>query len=230
MKASVQKLRSVGILIVSLLVLAGCAQYPMGLTKPQWEALSPAQQAEYQSKQYEIDAERNRQYEARRQEEARLAEIRRQEEARIAEEQARIEHERLAIAYREARYGDIIVVTVQGGGIAFHGKRYSYEPVAFELLRGERKEIHFKRDGRSYETTGITMKLGEDGNTFYFDEPARKRIVITNDGWERGRTYSGFPEIGSHDGHSEASGISIRIAFKPLPDYPHRGEGHRPKH
>lgn len=212
-----------------LLVLAGCAQYPMGLTKQQWEALSPAQQAEYQSRQYAINAERNRQYEARRQEEARLDEIRRQEEARIANERARIEHERVAIAYREARYGDIIVVTVQGGGIAFHGKRYAYEPVSFELLRGERKEVQFNREGRSYETTRITMKLGEDGNTFTFDEPARKRIVITNDGWDRGRTYSGFPEIGSRDGLSEAFGITLRIALKPLPGGPRQGfeEHHR---
>jgi len=212
-----------------LLFITGCAQYPMGMSKEQWEALSPAQQAEYQSKQYEINAERNRQYEARRQEEARLAEIRHQEEARQAAEQARIEQERLAVAYRHARYGDVLIVTVRGGGIAFHGKGYAYEPVSFEIFRGETKEVIFNRAGRSYETNAILMKLSEDGNTFFFDAPARKRIVIPNDGWARGRTYSNLPDIGSHGGQSEAVGLTIQISLKPLPGGPREGfdEHHR---
>jgi hypothetical protein len=39
-----------------ILLLAGCASYPMGLDKVQWEALPPAQQAEYRARQAEIDA------------------------------------------------------------------------------------------------------------------------------------------------------------------------------
>ena len=212
-----------------LLLITGCAQYPMGLSKEQWEALSPAQQAEYQSKQYEINAERNRQYEARRQEEARLAEIRHQEEARQAAEQARIEQERLAVAYRHARYGDVIIVTVKGGGIAFHGSGYAYEPVAFEIFRGETKEVIFKREGRSYETTAVLMKLSEDGNTFFFDAGSCKRIAIPNDGWARGRTYSNLPQISINDGGTGAVGISIQISLKPLPGGPREGfdEHHR---
>jgi len=208
-----------------LLFTTGCAQYPMGLSKEQWEALPPAQQAEYQSKQYEINAERQRQYEARRQEQAKLDEIRRQEEA----EQARIEQERLADAYRHARYGDIAIVTVQGGSIAFHGKGYAYEPVAFEIFRGETKEVTFKRADRSYESTAILMKLSEDGNTLFFDAPARKRIVIPNDGWAHGRTYSSLPQIGTREGHSGAVGITIQISLKPLPGGPPKGfdEHHR---
>jgi len=212
-----------------LLLITGCAQYPMGLSKEQWEALSPAQQAEYQSKQYEINAERSRQYEARRQEQARLAEIRREEEAQQAAEQARIEQERLAVAYRHARYGDVIIVTVKGGGIAFHGSGYAYEPVAFEIFRGETKEVIFKREGRSYENTAVLMKLSEDGNTFFFDADARNRIVIPNDGWARGRTYSDLPQISTRDGRSGAVGISIQISLKPLPGGPREGfdEHHR---
>lgn len=29
-------------------LLAGCAQYPMGMTKSEWEALTPGQRARYQ--------------------------------------------------------------------------------------------------------------------------------------------------------------------------------------
>jgi len=191
-----------------LALITGCVQYPMGTTKQQWESLSPAQQAEYQSRQYAVDAERNR-----------LAEAQRQEQARLAGERARAEQERLAAAYQYARYGDIVVVTIQGGMVAFNGKRQAYEPIAFELVRGERKDVKFTRLEHSYETTTIAMKLCDDGNTFYFDEPSRKRIVIANDGWERARTYSGFPVIEGRDGQSEAQGITIRITFKSLPHH-----------
>jgi hypothetical protein len=158
-----------------------------------------------------------------------LAEIRHQEEARQTEEQARIEAERLAEAYRHARYGDVIIVTVRGGGIAFHGSGYAYEPVSFEIFRGETKEIIFKREGRSYENTAVLMKLSEDGNTFIFDTDARKRIVIPNDGWARGRTYSDLPQISTRDGRSGAVGITIQISLKPLPGAPRGGfdEHHR---
>jgi hypothetical protein len=207
------------ILLGLLLFTTGCAQYPMGLSKEQWEALSPAQQAEYQSKQYAINAERQREWEARRQEQARQEEIRRQQAA----EQARIEQERLADAYRHARYGDIIIVTAQGGSVAFYGKNHAYEPVAFELLRGETKEITFRREGRSHETTVIQMKLSEDGHTFFFDAPARKRIVIPDDGWARGRSYSDLPQINAREGHSGAVGVTLHISLKPLPGGPPKG-------
>ncbi len=193
------------LLIASLAVMSGCAQYPMGLNQDQWQSLSPEQQADYTARQQAIDAER-----------AKQAAIRREEQARLAAERERAEQERLEAAYRHARYGDIIVVTVEGGEIAFGGKRHPYEPIAFELVRGERKEVRFSRLGRHHQTTGIVMRLSEDGNTFYFDEPARKRIVITNNGWDRGRTYGDFPVIENRDGRSEAMGISIRIAYKPV--------------
>jgi hypothetical protein len=201
--------------LLAFTAFAGCMLYPMGLNKQQWESLSPVQQAEYRARQHEIDVERARQAALRQQEEARLAEERARAEQERAQERARAEQERLAFAYRHARYGDIITVSVQGGEIAFNGKRHPYEPIAFELIRGECKEVQFARLGSPHQTTSIIMRLAEDGNTFYFDAPARKHIVIVNDGWEQGRTYTGFPVIQNSDGHSEAIGISIRIAFKP---------------
>jgi len=49
------------VVFVALLMLCSCTQYPMGLSKEQWQGLSPAQQAEYQAKQYQIDEEQRRQ-------------------------------------------------------------------------------------------------------------------------------------------------------------------------
>lgn len=112
-------------------------------------------------------------------------------------------------------YGDIVTVSIQSGMVAFNGRRFPYEPVSFDLVRGETKCVEFFRQGQAYTATLIEMRLSEDGNTFYFDAPARKRFVAVNDGWERGRDFSPS-EIGSHDGHSEAVGVCIRIRYQPM--------------
>ncbi len=114
----------VPLVFAGLLSLSACAvRYPMGLSREQWESLPPSQQAEYQAKQYQIDAD-NR---------ARAEEARRQEVAQKADRE-RLELERLRQAYANARYGDIVTVTVQGGTLSYAGKRYSYEPVSFDLV------------------------------------------------------------------------------------------------
>lgn len=192
-------------LLLSAVFMAGCTTYPMGLNKDQWEVLPPAEQAAYQAKQSAIDQERARQYA--------IEQARQVQEQRDAEERERI---RVAEAYRHAFYGDVVTVTIQGGMVAFGGKRFPFEPLSFDLVRGESRLVEFTRQGRSYETTLVEVRLSEDGNTFYFDYPARKRFVAINDGWERGREYHPS-EIGSHDGHSEAVGVAIRIRHKPLP-------------
>ena len=193
-----------------ILLFAGCASYPMGLEKNQWEALPPAQQAEYRIRQSEIDAQNYRVAES-----ARLQ--REQEERDLAER----ERERVVALYHRARYGDVITVSIQDGMVAFNGRRFPYEPVSFDLVRGETKSVEFSRRGQAYSTTLIEMRLSEDGNTFFFDAPARKRFVAVNESWERGREYSP-PEIGSHDGHSEAIGIKIALRFRVGPELPHR--------
>jgi hypothetical protein len=191
-------------LLMLVALLAGCASYPMGLTKEQWAGLTPAQQREYRIRQTEIDAENFR-----------VAEAVRLQREQVAREQWQREQELLATRYAQARYRDIITVTIRGGMVAFHGKRFSYEPVSFDLVRGETKLVEFVRQGESYTTTLIEVRLSEDGNTFYFDYPARKRFVAVNDGWEQGREYHP-QEIGSHDGHSEAVGVAIHIRYRPM--------------
>lgn len=190
---------------LAALTLVGCASYPLGLNKAQWEALAPAQQAEYRAKQYAIDEERARRNAAE--------EARRFQAQQEAEEQ---ESARIADAYHQANYGDIITVTVRNGLLAFFGKRHPYEPVAFDLVRGETKPIVFRRQGQPHITTAILMHFSEDGNTFYFDFSSRKRFVAINDRWQRGREYAGLG-VGGHDGHALGEGIRIGVEFKLLP-------------
>lgn len=199
-----------------LALTAGCQSYPMGLSKVEWEALPPEQQAEYRRQQSLIDEERRREQaiinEQRRKEQAELA-ARQQAEAA---ERARMEEMRLAALYAHARYGDIVTVTVEGGLIDF-GKHRAYEPFRFEILRGERKLVEVVQQGNSHVKALIPVRLSEDGQTFYFDEQARDRITIINAGnaWQAGKKYESLTIMDSSS-KSIASAINIHLEYKKL--------------
>lgn len=208
--------------LLMVLLMAGCvSRYPMGLSREQWEALEPAQQAEFQAKQYAIDEDRRKQAEARR-----------VEQARIVTDQARAEQERLSQVYANARYGDIVQVTVQGGFIEYAGKRYPYEPVAFELAKGETKQVAFHGRGLQTIATRYNVRLTEDGATIFFDDSFRQRIVLVNQDWERGQTYR--PAGSQNDVGVAISGMTFFVKLKDLAGAPqrviieHRGDGPRP--
>ena len=120
-----------GIWILAACFVSGCAMpHPMGLTAEQWNALPPERQAELQAQQYAIDAEQRQQREAQR-----------MEQERIAHEQAVARAEQIRQAYANARYGDVVNVVVQGGFIEWNRKRDPYEPVSFDLVKGETKPL-----------------------------------------------------------------------------------------
>ena len=199
----------VPVILMALLVSGCVTRYPMGLSREQWEALPPAQQADYQAKQYEIDS-------ARRQAE----EARRVERERIAAEAARAEQERLQQLYANARYGDIVQVSVQGGFIEYNRNRYPYEPAAFDLVKGETKEVAFRGRGLQTIATHYEVRLSEDGNTIYFDESSRQRIVLVNQDWEHGQTYS--PDGSRNDVGVSIAGMTFFVKYKSLPGSPQR--------
>lgn len=195
--------------LTTLVVLAatGCATYPLGMSREQWEALPPEQQAEYQARQYEID-------EQRRQEQAARA-----AEQRVAREAAaRAEQERLAALYRDARFGDIVRVTIQGGLLNIYKNQYRYHPVSFELVRGETRFVSFTRTGQVAQSVDIPVRLSDDGNTLFFDDDSSGQVVFTNYDWERGQTAS----LTSPRGGIGLEGASLFIKYKELPGAPQR--------
>lgn len=196
--------------LVGLLNMSACVtRYPMGLSRKQWDALPPSQQAEYQAKQYQIDADnRTRAEEARRQATAQQA------------EQARQEAERLQRAYANAQYGDIVTVTVQGGSLSYAGKRYPYEPVSFDLIKGETKNVSFRGRGMQSITTEYEVRLSDDGNTVYFDDESRQRAVLVNHDWEHGETYQ--PAGTVNDVSVGLSGMTFFVKLKPLRGAPQK--------
>lgn len=199
----------ISVCIFSLFI--GCAtRYPLGLSEDQWQALSIQQQAEYAAQQYQIDEDRRK-----KQEEYYLL-----CERELAEE-ANAERERVGQIYEDAEYGDIIQVNVWGGRIAFNGKKADFEPVSFDLARGERKRIRFYHHEK-HTTYSAYIWVAYENNAFYFDvgdDSAYKhhgeRIVILDKGkWEDGKTYR--PKTLEKDSDSEAEGIKVFIKYKPL--------------
>ncbi len=195
-----------------VLMLSGCTRYPLGLSKENWLALSPSQQAEYQAKQYQIDEDRRKQEEASR--------IQR---AQAKAEAERLEKERITAIYSNARYGDVVVVTIHGGAMKWSNEIYALEPVSFELVRGETKEVEFRGhvDRARSMVSRYKVMLSDDGHTFYFNSDARDRIALVDDGWDRGQSYS----ITGHtwnDVNAGAGGMTIGIRLKEMPGSPKR--------
>ncbi len=195
--------------MLALLTTSCMAQHPMGLTREQWEATPPARQAIFQAQQYEIDEQRRQQAAA-----ARL------ERERIAAEQMRAEQEHLRQAYANARYGDVVQVTVTGGFIAYGSKHYPAEPVAFELTKGERKRVDFAGGGSQRLVTRYSVRLSEDGNTITFDDSDRQRIILVNQNWDHGQTYR--PGSTQNDVGVRLTGATFFVKLKPLQGGPTR--------
>lgn len=203
-------MRTIPTAVVMTLLMAGCvAQYPMGLNREQWESTPPDRQAEYQAKQYQIDAERR----------ARAEESARQVAAERAE-QARLEAERMRQAYANARYGDVVTVTVQGGYLSYAGRRYPYEPVGFDLIKGETKTVPFHGRGMQTIATEYVVRLSDDGNTLFFDDESRQRAVFVNHDWEHGEGYQ--PAGTVNDVSVGLSGMLFFVRYKNLAGGPRR--------
>ena len=173
-------------------------------------------QADYQRQQSALNEQR------RREREAAEALQRAKEELRLEAERAKLRE-----AYARARYGDVVTVTIEGGVVAINGKHQPYEPVRFDLVRGERKEVEFVQQGRSSSRQRIDVRLTEDGHTFYFDESARDRVALISTGWEAGKLHSAL-NVQDKRSRSEARGLNITVKFKELPGAPRRQEPRQP--
>lgn len=196
--------------IAGCLWLAGCASpYPMGLTGEQWNALPPERQAEYRAQQHAIDQEQRRQ----------MLELQREREQRAAEQRA-AESRRLQEIHANARYGDIVRVSIQGGVLEYYNRQHTYHPLSFEIARGERKIVRAMQAGQVQQTIPFRVWLSEDGNTLIFNEGAHDQVVLVNRNWEQGQTYR--PRPGERSSGFRLVGASYHVRLKELPGAPQR--------
>ena len=202
------------LVLVSWVCLAGCAvSHPMGLTADQWNSLPPEKQANLQAQQYAIDAEARQQREARR-----------LERERLAAEAAALERERVAAAYGRAQYGDIVTANITGARMHYGNTVWPCQPVSFDLVKGERKEVKFtgfdpaaryRRLVQSY-----WVSLSEDGHTLTFnDSNFGEKLVVVDDGWRNGRTYPhlGTPR-GSRVNDLDIGGMTLTVRYRDVND------------
>jgi hypothetical protein len=121
-------------------------------------------------------------------------------------------------------YGNrgVVTVTIEGGYVAFFGKRKHYQPVAFDIRCGERKEVEFCSTDKYPRKTKFWMRLSEDGNTLRVDDGQRKEIVLINHDWERGQVYHP-KERDDHGSRMEALDVAISVRNKNM-------RGFKPEH
>ncbi len=113
-----------GFILALALVLAGCLGrgYPMGMSEAEWKDLTPTLRAEARTKQAKLDAE---------------------EDARRAAAEM-LERKRIEKLYAEARPGDVIQCTIEGGAVRFGKKFGKSKPLGFRLARGEDKYLEIE--------------------------------------------------------------------------------------
>ena len=58
-------------------------------------------------------------------------------------------------------------------------------PYRSTLPKGELKQVSFYGRGLQTIATRYNVRHTEDGNTIYFDDSFRQRIVLVNQDWER---------------------------------------------
>ena len=180
------------LVLLCLSIFSGCISFhPLGMSDSEWNALAPEQKMEAREKQAQLNAQKKKD-KADREAAAQAASAKR---------------------YEAARYGDIVTVVIKGGSMDIHGKRREYDPIAFDLVRGESKSIDIVRKGKKHTKDTAVMRLSEDGRTFYFDDEQRDNLRFIDEGWEYGKTYK-IKELNNRN--TNPRDIEITIRYRPV--------------
>ncbi len=139
-------------MVVAVLWLAGCAFYPGGLSEEQWLALTPAERAELQMRQAEIDR-------IRAEERLALAEAQRLEAGAEAARQQALLAERRS----NPQIGDRVVCLIEDAVVDFYPGWRPVVPFVVDLVRGEGRWITVRHDGER-RTTRIWANFREEGD------------------------------------------------------------------
>lgn len=192
------------IIIILMSFVTSCVNYPMGLSEQEWNLLNPEQKVELRQKQAVIDEARRRQQMQAQMEEQKLA-LQQQEFARQR--------------YSRALYGDIVTVSVQSGTFQFAGKWYPFDPVIFDLIRGESKIVELANTNKQHSLReSISIRFSDDGNQlFFYDDIFGNPTSIINDGsWKVGHRY-GPLDLNNGSQNTGVRGAIVQVWFKPLP-------------
>ena len=118
-----------------LLLVSGCASYPLGMTEEQWLALSPQHQFEARLKQAELDQLRDERLAA---------------EHKARQEEARLQQAQLEMARQQAVYGERVQCVLDKAELRLLKKWRPLQPLAIDVVAGQapHKVDFVTRDGR----------------------------------------------------------------------------------
>lgn len=193
-----------GVMLFCVILLAGCVvRYPMGLSASQWDALTPEEKTKITQQQYALDAQSRAQQAALR--EARI--LREQEARAMARQQLQ---ERRA----NAKYRDIVTVSLQSGIMLQRGNAYPIEPFSLNLVRGELTRIRVRARNEYHVDVPIQLGFVEDGNTVFFHANKPERIALVRRNWQRGQDYVGQSTEGPFSTYFQ--NLHFHIQYTPL--------------
>lgn len=202
--------RSLLLLVFLFTVLGACTPMIHGVPEDRWARMTESERHAAR----EAYAERQRQWELQRAEQARRDAAAAEMQRREAHEQAHRDQEQIAAIHRgeSGVYGDLIQVNVSGGSMDFHGKRMPYEPFTFRLANREQRSIMVRSIGtRGYRTLEIPVSY-VDG-TFTFDVGRQPIRLLQSPHWRRGELYGNLA-TGKHS-RSNGAGLNMRVEIVP---------------
>jgi len=130
------------VVLAAVATLAACVpSYPMGLSKAEWQDLSPTERAGLRAQQTALNAARD---------------------AALAEEEAR-ETARVDQLYAEAKPGDVVQCAIEGGRAVFGKQIGPYRPLAFRLARGEQKYVSVTDATNGYAQRDLWVQFRLNG-------------------------------------------------------------------
>ena len=109
-------------------------------------------------------------------------------------------------------------MSIQGGRFNLYGKDYPYQPVSFDMVRGEARNITITQQGRVSQSVEFPVRFAEDGNTFFFYADQSSQTPMINHSWDRGQRY----RLTTRDNNFNLVNASVIIRYKDLPGAPQR--------
>ena len=171
-----------------LVVLTACTPMIYGVPQDTWDGMN----AEQRTSTIEIYQERQRARQIAAEERARqhaiyVEEKRLQEAAEAEALQLRVE----AIYRGEGNYGDLLRVRVENGMANFRGQVRQYDPVAFQIAKGETREVTVA----TTKNRRVILHAYYDGATLYLDgnrntTKSRMSKLVYDKRWSSGLTYT----------------------------------------